>query len=86
MEEEVSVILLSKEKCDTVDDFVTQLRLALSQQPPNTTPILRIKQRSSFNGACQPGTSVHRVHVNCISHVTLHRVLTYLGCVYNRSM
>jgi hypothetical protein len=36
--------------------------------------------------ACQPGTSVHRVQVNCISHVTLRYLLTHLGCVYNRSM
>jgi predicted SnoaL-like aldol condensation-catalyzing enzyme len=36
--------------------------------------------------SCQPGTSVHRVHVNCISHVTLRHLLTHLGCVYNRSM
>ena len=35
---------------------------------------------------CQPGTSVHKVHVNCISHVTLCHLLTHLGCVYNRSM
>jgi hypothetical protein len=30
---------------------------------------------------CQPGTSVHRVHVNCISHVTLCHLLTHLRCV-----
>jgi hypothetical protein len=35
---------------------------------------------------CQPGTSVHKVHVNCISHVTLCHLLTHLGCVYNRSL
>ena len=35
---------------------------------------------------CQPGTSVHKVHVNCISHVILCHLLTHLGCVYNRSM
>jgi hypothetical protein len=35
---------------------------------------------------CQPGTSVHRIHVNCISHVTLCHWLTHLGCVYNRSL
>jgi hypothetical protein len=35
---------------------------------------------------CQPGTSVHRVHVDCISHVTLCHLLTHLGYVYNRSM
>jgi hypothetical protein len=35
---------------------------------------------------CQPGTSVHKVHVNCVSHVTLLCLLTHLGCVYNRSM
>ena len=35
---------------------------------------------------CQPGTSVHRVHVNSISHVILRHLLTHLGCVYNRSM
>jgi hypothetical protein len=35
---------------------------------------------------CQPGTSVHRLHVNCISHVTLRHLLTHLGCVYNRSI
>jgi hypothetical protein len=35
---------------------------------------------------CQPGTSGHRVHVNCISHVTLRHLLTHLGCVYNRSI
>jgi hypothetical protein len=34
----------------------------------------------------QPGTSVHKVHVNCISHVTLRHLLTHLGCVYNRSL
>jgi hypothetical protein len=28
----------------------------------------------------------HKVHVNCISHVTLRHRLTHLGCVYNRSM
>jgi hypothetical protein len=36
--------------------------------------------------ACQPDTSVHMVHVNCISHVTLRHLLTHLGCVYSRSM
>jgi hypothetical protein len=35
---------------------------------------------------CQHGTSVHKVHVNCISHVTLSHLLTHLGCVYNRSL
>jgi hypothetical protein len=35
---------------------------------------------------CQPGTSVQRIHVNCISHVTLRHWLTHLGCVYNRSL
>jgi hypothetical protein len=35
---------------------------------------------------CQLGTSVHKVHVNCVSHVTLLYLLTHLGCVYNRSM
>jgi hypothetical protein len=38
------------------------------------------------HGKCQPGTSLHRVHVNCISHATLRHLLTHLGCVYNRSM
>jgi hypothetical protein len=35
---------------------------------------------------CQPGTSVHKIHVNCITHVTLRHWLTHLGCVYNRSL
>jgi hypothetical protein len=35
---------------------------------------------------CQPGTSVHKVHVNCITQVTLRHWLTHLGCVYNRSL
>jgi hypothetical protein len=35
---------------------------------------------------CQHGTPVHKVHVNCISHVTLCYLLTHLGCVYNRSL
>jgi hypothetical protein len=35
---------------------------------------------------CQPGTSVHKIHVNCISHVTVRHLLTHLGCVYNRSL
>jgi hypothetical protein len=35
---------------------------------------------------CQPGTSVHKVHVNCVSHVTPLYLLTHPGCVYNRSM
>jgi hypothetical protein len=35
---------------------------------------------------CQHGTPVHKVHVNCISHVTLRHLLTHLGCVYNRSL
>jgi hypothetical protein len=35
---------------------------------------------------CQPGTSIHRIHVNCISHVTIRHMLTHLSCVYNRSM
>jgi hypothetical protein len=35
---------------------------------------------------CQPGTSVHKIHMNCISHVTLRHLLTPLGCVYNRSL
>jgi hypothetical protein len=35
---------------------------------------------------CQPGTPLHRVYVNCISHLTLRHLLTHLGCVYNRSM
>jgi hypothetical protein len=26
------------------------------------------------------------VQVNCISHITLRRLLTHLDCVYNRSM
>jgi hypothetical protein len=38
------------------------------------------------NMNCQPGTSVHNIHVNCISHVTLRHRLTHLGCVYNRSL
>jgi hypothetical protein len=41
---------------------------------------------NGMNGVYQPGTSVHRVHVNCISHVTLRHLLTHLGYVYNRSM
>jgi hypothetical protein len=28
---------------------------------------------------CQHGTSVHKIHVNCISHVTLRHLLTHLG-------
>jgi hypothetical protein len=35
---------------------------------------------------CQHGTSVHKVHVNCISHVILSHLLTHLGCVYNCSL
>ena len=42
--------------------------------------------KSTRHTQCQPGTSVHRVYVNCISHVTLCHLLTHLGCVYNRSM
>jgi hypothetical protein len=35
---------------------------------------------------CQLGTSVHKVHVNCVSHMTLRHLLTHLGCVYSRSL
>jgi hypothetical protein len=41
---------------------------------------------NSVDTCCQPGTSVHGVYVNFISHVTLCHLLTHLGCVYNRSM
>jgi hypothetical protein len=51
-----------------------------------TVPVLaatRIAQRLT---KVNPGTSVHKVHVNYISHVTLRHLLTHLGCVYNRSL
>jgi hypothetical protein len=35
---------------------------------------------------CQLGTSVHKVHVNCVSHMTLRHLLTHLGCVFSRSL
>jgi hypothetical protein len=35
---------------------------------------------------CQLGTSVHKVHVNCVSYMTLRHLLTRLGCVYSRSL
>jgi hypothetical protein len=35
---------------------------------------------------CQLGTSVHKVHVNCVSYMTLRHLLTHLGCVYSRSL
>jgi hypothetical protein len=35
---------------------------------------------------CQPGTSDHKIPVNCISHVSLRHLLTHVGCRYNRSL
>jgi curved DNA-binding protein CbpA len=56
--------------------------ISAQQSPPSSRRDIRWNCILS----CQPGTSVHRVHVNCISHVTLRHLLTHLGCVYNRSM
>jgi hypothetical protein len=35
---------------------------------------------------CQHGTSVYKVHVNCISDMTFCYLLTHLGCIYSCSM
>jgi hypothetical protein len=43
-------------------------------------------EQMEYNVFCQHGTPVHKVHVNCTSHVTLRHLLTHTGCVYNLSL
>ena len=57
-----------------------KLSIAVARQAQNNLP------NHDTELTCQHGTPVHKVYVNCISHVTLRHLLTHLGCVYNLSL
>jgi hypothetical protein len=60
--------------------------IILNNSQGYTTRVRRNFLRISDVLLSQHGTSVHKVHVNCISHVTLRHRLTDLVCLYNRSL
>jgi hypothetical protein len=62
----------------------------LQGSPPKDTPDsfrANLSQCLQLTGIARGQTTlVHKVHVNCISHVTLRHLITYLGRVHNRSL
>jgi hypothetical protein len=53
---------------------------------PSASFLLKRMWHVSPAPQCQLSTSVHKVHVNCVSHMTLRHLLTHIGCVYSRSL